>query len=889
MAKSKGGFKPEDLKKYYFWIVLPILVILVLVFAFLAKSSIKKAYVEKTTAIKSAKDGADTVANNSKHPNETTIKAIQDETQTLADNVFSAWTLMYNDQKLRNRWPRQLSREFLDLVENKLKFRDPIGVGKPYLLEDYGYFIARHLPDLIKEMNRRRCQVQEYKLLKKAELRSLGLPDDEERFWPVYTTTDAEGKEILYVGLHSNKEDETSPLAGAFLIDLETDVVSAIEDQALFDSIMNKTEHEHYYRDVDPWILTPKEMTVYDVQTSDLQSIVQAISAIASGSEGGGAAGGMGGGMSGGMSMGGGMGAGRGGSGMGGSGSGARGGMSGMGGDGMSGGMGGLSGLGIGQIPGDGVDLALDQISGTTLEELGGGVGGMTGAGRMGGAGGMGGMGGGRMSGGMGATGGMGSTGGGRRGMGGGGMSTGGMGGSGGMMGDGNAEDPTWSQKIFPGLPPYKQRRRIVGNVDWPDPEVYTLPTWEETAPHPESIEVWYAQETLWVYEALIRVIADTNKDYPDNIGKAPVKCVEQMLIGQNAAIEWTTLSTTIGDLTGKSMTMSMGSGLEATSSEMASGMGAMGSGEGGFALSGTAEEQALTKILLGRYIGDENKPLMPEDKPPFAEFNKMPVCLKLAMDQRRIPDLLVSCANSSMPIDVKHVRVCPDNNIPFVMPVPVDSAAGAEGGSGGGMLGGGMGMMGMSGGMSGGSGSNGMGGGGTARNGGRGSAGGMGAGSGGMGGMGGMSSGAGGGMDSMGSVAIGRSELSQSEYGADTIRVEIYGVINIYNEPNKANFATGAAADEANAEAEKILTGGTNDEEGSEADESGSSANAPSTSGSGVTVSDEAVNAANAATQAANASAQATDAGTTPDSAPETAPVPAPDADTETPEEPTE
>ena len=161
MAKSKGGFKPEDLKKYYFWIVLPILVILVLVFAFLAKSSIKKAYVEKTTAIKSAKDGADTVANNSKHPNETTIKAIQDETQTLADNVFSAWTLMYNDQKLRNRWPRQLSREFLDLVENKLKFRDPIGVGKPYLLEDYGYFIARHLPDLIKEMNRRRCQVQE--------------------------------------------------------------------------------------------------------------------------------------------------------------------------------------------------------------------------------------------------------------------------------------------------------------------------------------------------------------------------------------------------------------------------------------------------------------------------------------------------------------------------------------------------------------------------------------------------------------------------------------------------------------------------------------------------------------------------------------------------------
>ena len=46
MAKAKGSFKPEDLKKYYFWIVLPILVLLVLVFAFVAKASIKKAYVE---------------------------------------------------------------------------------------------------------------------------------------------------------------------------------------------------------------------------------------------------------------------------------------------------------------------------------------------------------------------------------------------------------------------------------------------------------------------------------------------------------------------------------------------------------------------------------------------------------------------------------------------------------------------------------------------------------------------------------------------------------------------------------------------------------------------------------------------------------------------------
>ena len=95
----------------------------------------------------------------------------------------------------------------------------------------------------------------------------------------------------------------------------------------------------------------------------------------------------------------------------------------------------------------------------------------------------------------------------------------------------------------------------------------------------------------------------------------------------------------------------------------------------------------------------------MPDDKPPFAEFNRMPVCLKLAVDQRRIPEILVSCANSSMPIDVKHVRVCPDNNIPFTMPVETTgSDASGMGGMGGmGMMGGCMGMMSGSGSSSGG------------------------------------------------------------------------------------------------------------------------------------------------------------------------------------------
>jgi hypothetical protein len=821
MAKAKGGFKLEDLKKHYFWGVLPLLVVLALVFAFLAKGKIKKDYIEITEAITAAKKGVDDVASNSKHPNDDTIKAIKSETQILSDNVFASWELMYRDQKIRNRWPRQLSREFLDLVENQLKFRDPIGVGKPYLLEDYGFFIANHLPDMLVGMNRRRCQVKEYKLLKKNEMSFLGVQGLQEQFWPVYIGTDADGNSFTYVAVYSDPENPKSPVRDVFLYDVKKDLVTNFKDSQLRDEIKAVAEPEPYYRDVDPLIMDPRTHIMFGVNDSQLQSIYQAISTAAMG----GAAGMMGG--SGGM-MGGGV-----------SGGGARGAMGGSGGGVSGGGMmgGGMMGGGMssgpGAIPGDGYDPAVLQTAGTSLEQLGAGATGMTGG--MGGAGGMGGMGGARPTGGVGGvSGGVG-----------GGFGSGGLGGSGGMGGN-FVEPPEWSQRVYPGLPSYKERRRIVGNVDWLDPEIYGLPTWGQTA-SPTSIEVWYAQETLWVYEALLRVVAATNsanEEYVDNISRAPVKCIEQLLIGQNAAIEFTTLSQTIGDLTGASATSMMG-GLSGGSGDMmASGSGAaggaasgaMGSGAMGGAgmefLSGSAEEQALQKLIIGRYVGDKDdkkdQPLMADDKPPFAEFNKMPICLKVIIDQRKIPELLASCANSTMPIDVRHLRICPDNNIPFVM--PVESQAGADGmgmmGMMGGMMGGSGGMMGGSGGMGGGvSGGGAMGGSGSMAGGARGARGAMGgaggmSGMGGMGGMGGTGDMAGGMGGGMGGVEIGRSELSQSEYGADAIRVEIYGVINIYNEPNEANFATGASAEEADAEAQSIIDSAQEDQTAEDAEE---------------------------------------------------------------------
>ena len=731
MAKAKkAGIKLEDIKRNYFWIVLPLVVVIAFVFTMLAKGKIKKAYVEKSEAVQTEKKSVDSIAGNNKHPNEKTIAEIEGVTDVLKTSVFDAWGLMYDDQKERNRWPRQLSREFLDLVEKKLKFRDPIGVGRPDLLEDYGYFIANHLPDLLKKMQRRRVQVKEYKLLKKAEMDHLGITGLEERFWPVYVSTDADGAQFCYVGILSDPEKEDSPLADVYLYDVKKDLVSACEDSALRDQLKAK-EREPFYREVDPWIATPKDYMEFGA-TVDASAIMAAIS----GTDAMGGASGGSSMMSGGSSMSGGASGGSGG---------ARGSME--GGPGSMGGDSSAGGAGSGAIPGNGLDPAEDQVAGTTLEGLAGGM-----------ATGRGGMGGGAAAGGPsgGASGGMS-----------GGAGRGGMGGA-------VTEDPSWSQQKYPGLPPYKERRRVVGNVDWPNPEIYTLPTWESEA-YPKSIEVWYAQETLWVYEALISVVAETNKDY-DTIAKAPVKCVENMLIGQQAATEWGTLKTTIGDLTGASAANAMGDMMGSSSMMMSSpsmgSTGTMGSSSSG----GSAEMQAADSILMGRYLDLEGKPLLASDKPSFAEFNMMPVCLKVVIDQRRVPELLVSCANSAMPIDVKHIRVCPDNNEPFTMPVETTASADMMGMGGSSMMGSSMGGPGGS--------------------------------SGGSGGARGSMDGAGGpGGSEAGGVEIGRSELGLSEYGADAIRVEVFGVINIYNEPNKDAFGTGKEAQAAENAADVALT----------------------------------------------------------------------------------
>lgn len=106
----------------------------------------------------------------------------------------------------------------------------------------------------------------------------------------------------------------------------------------------------------------------------------------------------------------------------------------------------------------------------------------------------------------------------------------------------------------------------------------------------------------------------------------------------------------------------------------MAGGGGSSGRGAGGL----IKTLGAIEELTANRYVNAQGVPVA-SGAAPFAEFNLMPVHLKLLMDQRRIPHLLTNCANSPLLVEVRRVNLNAE-----------DAGQKRSGGAGGVALGGG-------------------------------------------------------------------------------------------------------------------------------------------------------------------------------------------------------
>jgi hypothetical protein len=330
-------------------------------------------------------------------------------------------------------------------------------------------------------------------------------------------------------------------------------------------------------------------------------------------------------------------------------------------------------------------------------------------------------------------------------------------------------------------LPAGTANAELVGKVFWDDVE--SVRKGFELADCPSDKRIRLLQEDLWVYRALLTIIKNTNEG-ATSYNNAAVKAIERMEIGQAA-------SGVFQEVSGRRLTGGAGAapgagpGADPSGDEspgggggrlgggfggggfgggggkgaFGGGGGALGGGGGAFggargagavAQDVPAEDRESTQMLERRYVDQNGQPIAAGAAQPFAEFKMMPVHMSLIIHQKKIPKLLVECGNSSMPVEVQRIAIIPFGQDPQAVggahPAPPRGGGDVE-----------------------------------AR----------------MGARMGMGAGMGGG-DRGASVGAG-----DRQYGDNYARVDLLGIIYIFNPPDRDKLGTGTAGEEMTATAE--------------------------------------------------------------------------------------
>ena len=198
----------------------------------------------------------------------------------------------------------------------------------------------------------------------------------------------------------------------------------------------------------------------------------------------------------------------------------------------------------------------------------------------------------------------------------------------------------------------------------------------------PSAKRIWKTQEDLWVYEALLRIIARTNQVAgADRYSNAAVREIESLEVGRLAAqasrthgrIDFVAPPMAAGGEYGegtdpRGMIAEGGAppvegGYETYGRE---GMGEYGGEEGRGGMGGDAAVSDAA-LFSQRYLGPDGMPIAAtgEEGPEVfgKEFKRLPVRMRLWMDQRWLPQLISECANAPLQVEVKEVRINPSES----------------------------------------------------------------------------------------------------------------------------------------------------------------------------------------------------------------------------------
>jgi hypothetical protein len=207
----------------------------------------------------------------------------------------------------------------------------------------------------------------------------------------------------------------------------------------------------------------------------------------------------------------------------------------------------------------------------------------------------------------------------------------------------------------------------------------------------PTTLQVLYAQEDLWVLRALMFIIRAANGEI-DSRHEAVVKTIESIQIGRDAAGRAGQVTLLRGGGmggTGEGSMMTPGYGSPEAASMMGSASSAPSTGTAGptpmAAGSGSSSPMMPGPTTPGmgmtgagavsmdpanfRYVGNDYMPLpaekirsaMKSENPEDAFFvvaKRMPIRMRLQVDQRKLHRLLTECGNSRLTVEIRQVRI---------------------------------------------------------------------------------------------------------------------------------------------------------------------------------------------------------------------------------------
>ncbi len=149
----------------------------------------------------------------------------------------------------------------------------------------------------------------------------------------------------------------------------------------------------------------------------------------------------------------------------------------------------------------------------------------------------------------------------------------------------------------------------------------------------PRTDEILLAQEDLWVYETLLKIVEATNNGATEHY-LAPIRQIVSFDIAQEA--EQAPEITIEGALN-----EGQRSSKEAQSSQSDS---------------PPTKGADATELVKGRYIDEVSGRPLPNGPKPGAVYNLMPIRMRLLMDQRYITQLCVACGNSPVMVEPRQV-----------------------------------------------------------------------------------------------------------------------------------------------------------------------------------------------------------------------------------------